>query len=726
ALVLAFSLSREIAEWDRVALTESITLSLLALLVAASILYVQRPGRALLGAVLVLGVLWAFVRDANAYDLLFVAPVLVVAAVVHRGRRALHGAAAAGFLLIFVASVASSDAGLRWEYSFYSTMGLRLLEDTAAVDYFTAHGMPMSGALVGRTGHGAGDDHAAFFRDPRLYEFRQWSRQHGQRTYLMFLLTHPRAGIITPGSRLVDLLSPLASIRAYAGRAWTPLNGTALQGMPSAWLFPDRDAPGFVLAGAVGFAAAAALAVGWRRSLVVPAILVATALPLAVAIYHADAGDLGRHEMIPAAQVRLGLWLLLLVAVDMVALARRRDGGATPAEPQSGDPGRTSVAYIVARINVGGVARLLNLLATRMDPQFDSVVLTGEPDAREGSLVDEVRASGAVVLEVPGLRRRLSPIEDVRAFWWLYRYLRRTRPQIVSTHTAKAGAIGRVAAIAAGVPVRVHTFHGHVLEGYFDPVRTAVFRGIERVLGACSTRVIAVSPGIAADLRRFAIGGRKLTVIRSGFELDGLTSGSPTSLREELGIALDAPLAGIVGRLAPIKNHGVFLLACRQVHERLPKARFLVVGDGELAPSLRAETERLGLAEVVRFTGWRSDLADVYAALDVVVCSSNNEGLPAALVEAGAAGKPVVATDVGGVADLVADGVNGMLVPSGDATALAEAIGSLLADRERAARMGQEGRRIANAGYAAQRMVDETAALYRELLGQPAPVAVRA
>jgi glycosyltransferase involved in cell wall biosynthesis len=396
------------------------------------------------------------------------------------------------------------------------------------------------------------------------------------------------------------------------------------------------------------------------------------------------------------------------------------------ADAAPGAAAGTSVTYVVARLNVGGVARRLSILASRMGPQYQSVVLAGEADAREGSLVDEVTASGATVVHVPGMRRQLSLFDDVRAFWWLYRHLRRTRPRIVSTHTAKAGALGRAAAIAAGVPVRVHTFHGHVLEGYFDPVRTAVFRTIERALGVFTTRVIAVSPEIAADLRRFRIGGDRLAVVKPGFELDGLTGGSRTSLRAELGIATDVQLAGIVGRLAPIKNHALFLRACQRVHERLPEARFLIVGDGELGPALRAETTRLGLDDAVLFTGWRSDLADLYAALDVVVCSSNNEGLPAALVEAGAAGRPVVSTDVGGVADLVEDGVNGLLVPSGDAEALAGAIATLLADPERAASMGREGRRIAFAGYGAQRLVDETAALYADLLVQRRPATVRA
>jgi glycosyltransferase involved in cell wall biosynthesis len=718
-LVLAFSLSREIAEWDRVVLSESLSLSLLALLVAAAMLYVERPGRWRLGALLAVGALYAFARDANAYDLLIAIPVFAVAAFAQRSRRTLHVVAAAGWLVIFAASSASAAAGTRFEQPFYQVVGLRVLPDAAAVSYFERYGMPMSPALREMTGKPALAA-GAFFHDPRLKSFRAWAHRDGQRVYVRYRLSHPTASVLVPGSQLVALLSPLAELRSYAPRAWALFNGTQLKGLPSAWLFPDRDAPGFVLAGALGFAAATALLAGWRRSWLVPAFLVAAAVPLAILVFHGDAGGVGRHELIPAAQVRLGLWLLLLVALDAALLARRR-----PAPQEV--PSSTPVVHVVARLNVGGVARVLDLLAGRMGPEFASTVLTGEPDAREGSLVEELRASGVEVVHVPGLRRRLSPLADARALWWLYRHLRRARPRIVNTHTAKAGALGRVAALAAGVPIRVHTFHGHVLEGYFDPVRSALFRTVERALAACTTRIVAVSPEIAADLRRFGIPRDKVTVIRLGFDLERLAGGARQALRTELGVPADAPVAGIVGRLAPIKNHRLFLEACRLLHERLPAARFLVVGDGELAPELHAEAERLGLGGAILFTGWRHDLPDVYAALDVAVCCSINEGVPVALIEAGAAGRPVVATNVGGVSDLVADGVNGLLVPGGDAGALAGAIETLLTDRELAERMGQAGARIALAGHGARRLVDETAALYRGLLNDalaagPGPV----
>ncbi|HEY7200598.1 MAG TPA: glycosyltransferase family 4 protein [Candidatus Dormibacteraeota bacterium] len=381
-----------------------------------------------------------------------------------------------------------------------------------------------------------------------------------------------------------------------------------------------------------------------------------------------------------------------------------------------GAGGRVDVVYVVTRLAVGGPARRLQVLATRMGPGFNSVLLHGALEAGEGSLAEEIGEAGAVVVQVPGLRRRISPVADLRALWWLYRFLRQTRPLIVSTHTAKAGALGRVAALAAGVPVRIHTYHGHVLVGYFGPVVSTVFRWIERALAALSTWVIAVSPEVAADLTRMGIGRDRVTVVSPGFDLEGLAGGSGAAVRRELGVPDGAPLVGIVGRLAPIKNHDLFLRAALRVLDRLPDARFLVVGDGGRAPELRDLAARLGLADRVTFGGWRSDLADVYAAMDVVVCTSINEGLPAALVEAGAAGRPVVSTRVGGVPDLVEDGVNGLLVPSGETEALADAIVTVLTDASLAARLGREGRRIALGRYGAERLVEETERLYHRLL----------
>ena len=374
------------------------------------------------------------------------------------------------------------------------------------------------------------------------------------------------------------------------------------------------------------------------------------------------------------------------------------------------------IARVITRLNIGGPARHVTILTARSGPEFDGVLLVGEPEAREGSLLDDAVAAGTKLVHVPHLRRPLSPLADLQAFVWLLRYFRRERPAIVATHTAKAGSLGRLAAAMAGVPIIVHTFHGHVLDGYFGRIRTSVFIGIERFLGLLTTRFIAISPEIESDLERLGIGRGKTVVVRLGLELDHLTVEKPGRLRAELGVPGGAPLVGIVGRLVPIKAHDLFLAAVSTVAKAHPDAHFAIVGDGELWEELHAAVARLDLADRVHFTGWRSDLAEVYSDLDIVVCCSRNEGTPVSLIEACAAGRCVIGTRVGGIADIISPGVNGLLVPSGDSGALATAIEDLIADPARRKKMGTTGRQMVLERHGSDRMVRELKEVYRGLL----------
>ena len=384
--------------------------------------------------------------------------------------------------------------------------------------------------------------------------------------------------------------------------------------------------------------------------------------------------------------------------------------------------GRPKLVRVVTRMNIGGPSRHVTILTTRCGPEFDCVLLTGEPDAREGSMEDEARHAGAEVIDVPHLRRPLSPIGDLLVLLWLFRYFRRVRPAIVATHLAKAGTVGRLAAALAGVPVRIHTFHGHVLDGYFGRASTALFLSIERFLGRLTTQFVAISPEIASDLNRLGIGRGKTVIVRLGLELDGLADHPRGGLRRDLGIAVDAPVVGIVGRLVPIKAHDLFLDAAEMIAGSHPEVQFVIVGDGELWDELHSEVESRGLSDRVFFTGWRSDLGAVYSDLDLVVCCSRNEGTPVSLIEACAAGRAVVGTQVGGIPDIIASGVNGLLVPPGDAAALAGAIVELVSDPDRRRVMGTAGQRMVLDRYSADRMVEELKNLYSNLL---VPTAVK-
>ncbi len=312
----------------------------------------------------------------------------------------------------------------------------------------------------------------------------------------------------------------------------------------------------------------------------------------------------------------------------------------TPTDPPK-------LARVITRLNIGGPARHVSILTARCGPEFAGVLLAGDPEGREGSMAGEAGRIGLSVIHVPHLRRPVSPVADLQAFVWLFRYFRREKPAIVATHTAKAGTLGRLAAALAGVPVIVHTFHGHVLDGYFGRFTTSFFLQVERWLGRLTTEFIAISPEVAADLDRLKIGRGKTTIVRLGLELQYLLTPETGRLRADLGLPAGVPLVGIVGRLVPIKALDLFLEAAALVAAEHPEAHFAIVGDGELWDWLHAEVGRRGLAERVHLTGWRRDLAAVYGDLDMVVCCSLNEGTPVSLIEAAAAGRPVIGTQVG-------------------------------------------------------------------------------
>ena len=382
------------------------------------------------------------------------------------------------------------------------------------------------------------------------------------------------------------------------------------------------------------------------------------------------------------------------------------------------------VLRIFSRLNVGGPAVHVILLAEGLAPLgYQTTVALGAEAPWEGDLRALANQKNVRCVDVPGLGREIRPWADARALWGLYRMMRAFRPHIVHTHTAKAGVLGRVAARLAGVRNVVHTYHGHVLRGYFDASRTALFRGVERALAGGTRVLIAVSASVKDDLVALGIApAERIRVIPLGLELVPLAGTLPRGgLRVEAGVPDGAPLIGIVGRLTAIKDIATFLHAADLVRARVPAARFAVVGDGELRADLEARAARLGLGGVVHFHGWRHDMRAVYGDLDVAVNTSLNEGTPVALIEAMAAGRPVVATRVGGTPDLLGGGARGRMVPAGDAGAVADAVAEAIAGGADVAARVQAARAYVLAEHAVSRLVRDIDALYREMLaGQPA------
>jgi glycosyltransferase involved in cell wall biosynthesis len=380
---------------------------------------------------------------------------------------------------------------------------------------------------------------------------------------------------------------------------------------------------------------------------------------------------------------------------------------------------RYRVVRLITRLNIGGPAIHTILLTAGLDrSRFDSLLVTGAETPTEGNMLPLAERVGVRPLSIPELGRAVRPGQDLVAFARVVRLLRRSRPAIVHTHMAKAGAIGRVAARLAGVPVVVHTYHGHVFHSYFDSLRTAAFLTAERLLGRWSDALIAVGDRQRAEIAAYGIGSAsKLVAVPLGLELEPFLE--PTArgtLRSALGLGATTPLVGIVARLVPVKDHETFLEAAALVHREHPDVRFAIVGDGECRQALEGRARSLGLDGVVHFLGWRRDLAAVYADLDVVCLSSLNEGSPVALIEAMAAARPVVATAVGGVPEVVRDRISGHLVPARRPDAMAQAIGEVLGDGASARLLGLAARDAVYPKYSVSRLIRDLEALYLDLL----------
>jgi glycosyltransferase involved in cell wall biosynthesis len=387
---------------------------------------------------------------------------------------------------------------------------------------------------------------------------------------------------------------------------------------------------------------------------------------------------------------------------------------------QDADSRRVRVLRVIARLNVGGPALHAVLLTERLDPgRYETRLATGRVGADEGDYLDLHGTTPAGLVSIAALGRDVRGGRDWSAFWDLVRLMREFRPHVVHTHTAKAGALGRLAAWLCRVPVVVHTYHGHVFDAYFSPAMTRLVVAAERVLGWRTSALVTVTERVRRDVLARGIGQPdRVVVVPLGLDLATMAAAPARrgELRRELGLGETTPLVGIVARLVPIKAHETFLEAARAIAPVRPDATFLVVGDGERRAALETLARELGLGARVRFLGWRADLDRLYADLDVVVLTSKNEGSPVALIEAMAAGRPVVSTRAGGVEDVVTDGETGLLVPVGDAGAVARAVLHLLEDPHDAARLGAAARAAVVPRFSSGRLVDDIDALYRRLL----------
>jgi glycosyltransferase involved in cell wall biosynthesis len=380
----------------------------------------------------------------------------------------------------------------------------------------------------------------------------------------------------------------------------------------------------------------------------------------------------------------------------------------------------TKIVRIITRLNVGGPAIHVLWLNHLLDQRgYRSVLVSGRESPREGDMMRMAEALSVAPIRVSSLQREVSPFADLIAVWKLVRILRREKPAIVHTHTAKAGTLGRIAAWIARVPLRVHTHHGHTLYGYFPSWKTSLFVAVEKLLGRLTTHFVTVSRRVRDDLIAAGmVTSEKITVIPLGLDLAalGALETNKGRFRKRLGLSPTVPIVGIVARLVAIKGHQHFIEAARVLlRERGSSQVFVIVGDGELRRHLAEKVVSLGLGERILFVGFQENMAEVYSDLDVLALSSLNEGLPVAAIEALASGVPIVATRVGGVPDLL-EGVDSALLvdpanPSALATALQEVLSNLSDYKERAEKHMASTRET----YSAHRLAEDMDTLYRRL-----------
>jgi glycosyltransferase involved in cell wall biosynthesis len=381
------------------------------------------------------------------------------------------------------------------------------------------------------------------------------------------------------------------------------------------------------------------------------------------------------------------------------------------------------VLRVIARLNMGGPAiHVANLAAGLETRGYHTTLVAGSLARGEDSMAFVAERLGVEVVDIPDMQREVAPFHDVRSIRRLTALMRAERPHILHTHTAKAGALARAAALAAGrarPPIVVHTFHGHVLKGYFGPGRTAFFKQVERSLARYSDVLVAVSPEVRDELVEHGVAPmEKFTVIRLGIPLADRLGDASAGLdyRVLYGIPQDAFVVGWVGRMTGVKDTDAVLEILRATRERDIDAVLCMVGDGPDRERLEQVAHDLGIARSTYFVGYQTDIAGYYRLFDAFVLPSVNEGTPVSAIEALASGTPVVATRVGGVPDVVTDGVDGFLVPPRDTEAAADRLAQLARDPELRARLGETGRANAQARYSVERLVDDVDRLYRELL----------
>ncbi|MFT6716490.1 MAG: glycosyltransferase involved in cell wall biosynthesis [Saprospiraceae bacterium] len=390
------------------------------------------------------------------------------------------------------------------------------------------------------------------------------------------------------------------------------------------------------------------------------------------------------------------------------------------------------VLRIINRFNLGGPTYNAAYLSKYLPEEFETLLVGGEIDESEAGshyILDEL---GLKPIVIPEMRRAINIIDDVKAYNKIKEIILEFKPDIVHTHASKAGTLGRLAAASCGVPVILHTFHGHVFHSYFNKLKTSIFKKIERSLSKKSTCIIAISDkqkeelGIEHNIAAID----KIKVIPLGFNLSKFQDNIQEKrkrFRSDYNVAEDEIAIGIIGRLVPVKNHNFFLDAIKTVSGKTTKKiKVFIVGDGEDKRGLLDKAGQLDIpfcvsgftenTKLLSFTSWIKEIDYVNAGLDIVALSSLNEGTPVSLIEAQAANNPIISTNVGGIENIVIEGETALLSEVGDVQTYAKNLLCLLEDDELRVRMAKKGWEHVREKFSTERLAKDVAKLYRELL----------
>lgn len=384
------------------------------------------------------------------------------------------------------------------------------------------------------------------------------------------------------------------------------------------------------------------------------------------------------------------------------------------------------VVHIITRLDRGGSAKNTMLTVLGHDrTKFEPVVITGEAgswDAQGGwtatnENIRRLEKESVRCHVVPSLVRHISLLQDCAALWRLIRLLKSERPEIIHTHTSKAGVLGRLAAWIAGVPAIIHTPHGHVFYGHFGAIRSWAFLQIERGLAQITSRLIALTAAERAEHLERGVGRHdRFAVIMSGIDVDRFKKARVTGkvIPDWFGCPSNATVVGSIGWLTDVKGHRYLVDAVAALKKEFPDLHLVIVGSGDRHAALSAQAEQAGIRDAVHLVGHREEIDVCLAGMDCFVLPSLNEGMGRALIEAMAAGLPVIASQVGGIPALIRNGENGLLVPAGDGRALAEALRRVLRHPQWAGELRTNAMRSIGADYEVEAMVQAVEAIYRE------------